>query len=100
MDSLATCWDLVDKGISATNKNRAEFALWGTITDDENEFLASWLIEGGMKNRVVARAVRQIAATNKFLRLGLITLPRAYASWRHYLDNAGFALPSFRGDDQ
>lgn len=91
-EALYTFFKAADQFASMANRKKEVAVIWQTIDDDDTEFIATYLIEGGMKNKVMAATVRGVARANKHLRLGIISLPRFYLYIKHFMDN-GFANP-------
>lgn len=81
-----------DKGISISNKNRAEAHIWSTIDEEDIDIIATHLVEMGKASRIVATAVRRMTNSYRLLQIGLITLPKFIQTYQFYAANGGFAL--------
>lgn len=82
----------MDKGISISNRNRAQAHIWGAIDNEDIEIIASHLVEMGKASKVVATAVRRMTNSYRLLQIGLITLPKFIQTFQFYQSNGGFAL--------
>ncbi|MCF8567002.1 hypothetical protein LLE49_19975 [Alicyclobacillus tolerans] len=92
-EALQTFYRSLDQFTTATNRKKEVAVIWSTIDDEDLEFIAQYLLEGGMKNKVMATTVRGVARANKHLRMGIIHLPRFYLNIKHFMDNGGFVSP-------
>lgn len=81
-----------DKGITISNRNRAEAHIWSSIDDEDIEIIATHLVEMGKASRIVATAVRRMTNSYRLLQIGLITLPKFIQTYQFYAANGGFAL--------
>lgn len=88
-----TIFQLMDKGITATNQERAIAVIWSDMDDEDIGVLVDVTIDGAKRSRIVATAVRQVSRAHNMLRVGLITGPRFLATVRHYSQHGGFVLP-------
>lgn len=83
----------LDKGISLTNRDRAEAWIWQSIDDREVQVIADHLVSMGLESRLAATALRGMARTYRTWEIGVITLPRAVLSIQFYAEHGGFAMP-------
>jgi hypothetical protein len=81
-----------DKGITISNRNRAEAHIWSSIDDEDIDIIATHLVEMGKASRIVATAVRRMTNSYRLLQIGLITLPKFIQTYQFYAANGGFAL--------
>lgn len=81
-----------DKGITISNRNRAEAHIWSSIDDEDIDIIAGHLVEMGKASKVVATAVRRMTNSYRLLQIGLITLPKFIQTYQFYAANGGFAL--------
>lgn len=81
-----------DKGITITNRNRAEAHIWSAIDDEDIDIIASHLVEMGKASKIVATAVRRMTNSYRLLQIGLITLPKFIQTYQFYAANGGFAI--------
>lgn len=82
----------MDKGISISNRNKAEAHVWRSIDDEDLDIIASHLVEMGKASKVVATAVRRMTNSYRLLQIGLITLPKFIQTYQFYAANGGFSL--------
>jgi hypothetical protein len=82
----------MDKGITVSNRNRAQAAIWSNIDGEDIDIIASHLVEMGKASKVVATAVRRMTNSYRLLQIGLITLPKFIQTYQFYAENGGFAL--------
>lgn len=82
----------MDKGISVSNRNKAEARIWSSIDDEDIDIIASHLVEMGKASKIVATAVRRMTNSYRLLQIGLITLPKFIQTYQFYAANGGFAL--------
>jgi hypothetical protein len=97
VEALTTAFQYMDKGISFTTKNKADVMIWSSIDKSEIEIIAVTLLEGGMRSKVVATAVRKVTRDFRKLQLGIILVPRFIMTFTNYMEN-GFALPFGKGE--
>jgi hypothetical protein len=82
----------MDKGISISNRNKAEAHVWSTIDNEDIDIIAGHLVEMGKASKIVATAVRRMTNSYRLLQIGLITLPKFIQTYQFYAANGGFAL--------
>lgn len=82
----------MDKGISISNRNKAQAHIWSAIDNEDIEIIASHLVEMGKASKIVATAVRRMTNSYRLLQIGLITLPKFIQTYQFYAENGGFAL--------
>lgn len=82
----------MDKGMSISNRARAESHVWSSIDQEDIEIIAGHLVEMGKASKVVATAVRRMTNSYRLLQIGLITLPKFIQTYQFYQANGGFAL--------
>lgn len=82
----------IDKGLSISNRNRAEAHVWSNIDEEDIDIIAGHLVEMAKGSKVVATAVRRMSASYRMLQIGLITFPKFVQTYQFYMANGGFAL--------
>lgn len=92
-EALKTLFKGLDSAIGMTTKNPGakNVQIWSTIEDFEVEIIATALLENSMKSKVFATVTRRITRDFMKLQIGIITFPRFYQTYSHYMQN-GFAL--------
>lgn len=83
--------DHMDSFIQATTKKHLSVFIWSTMDENEAELLAKFLLARGKRDATTATLVRQMADLMEKIELGLILLPRAYATMRTYFER-GFSI--------
>lgn len=90
--ALKFAFRYMDKGITATNRERAEAEIWTDIDDEDIKIIAGHLVEMAKASRIIATAVRRVSNSYRLLQIGLITGPKFWASFRFYGEHGGFSL--------
>lgn len=85
----------MDSFITWSNRDQAEAIIWRTIDEQEIKVIADHLVQMGLGSKLAATALRGMARTYRTWEIGVITLPRAAMSIRHYAEHGGFVIPGF-----
>lgn len=97
-DALKEVWRYADEGVTLTNRDGAKAFIWQTIDSEETYILVDALLNVGLRNPAAAQAVRAVVNAWKQVQVGVILLPRFYATWRFYIEHGGFGFPRMLPD--
>ena len=97
-EALQIIFKYSDKFIQMTTKKEEarNVIIWGNMEKDEIGVLATFLVERGQKNKIMAGLSRKLSRDYQLLQVQILTLPRFYQMYMHYFEN-GFLLPFGKG---
>lgn len=87
--------EALDQLITYTTGDAEEAYIWRTLSRDEAEMLADWLLERARTHPQTAGVVRGMMATRKHARIVLLVGTRVKMTGDHYREH-GFGIPSTR----
>lgn len=83
--------DHMDEAITATTRGHKPVEIWSSISKDEAELLADYMLNRAKSDPKMAKVVRQIVTFMDKIRVAVIILPRMYATAMYYLQE-GFSI--------
>ncbi len=92
IEALASYAHYLDTLITHTNRQHVESAIWSSMTPSELETLVDVMLLFGRRSAQVALVTREIGQSWQMVQLGMILLPRFYATAHMYLSNGGIGL--------
>lgn len=91
IESLIWQSEHMDQFIEATTKGHESVTIWSDLDRDEIEIVADFLLERGKKSERTAQVVRNMSTLMLRIKLGMISLPRAYKTFATYIER-GFSI--------
>ncbi len=86
VESLLWFSEHLDEFIRATTKGHQEVEIWGDLDRAECEIIADFMIARGKIDARTAQVVRELISLQDKIKLGLITIPRVYRTFKIYLE--------------
>jgi hypothetical protein len=84
-------FEYADQAIYATNKKKKRVQIWSTVDEEEAGILVDAWLARAKVSAVAAAQVTAMVEAHRKLKVGLILIPRFYATFQVYLEN-GFGL--------
>lgn len=93
INTLIDFWPLVDRTITASNRDKAESFVWRSLKADETAKIADSILELAQSNGQLARIIRGSTLVHDSYGTATIVAIAVWQTVQHFLNHGGIVLP-------